>query len=76
MLTFNSRLLYLGIGSTIDPGYQTDSDHLKKLVSESQKGKVDHNFRIWLLINLEVWYKLLINDWSQEQTRSWMQEMM
>ena len=33
---------------------------MQRLVDEHIAGKIDHNYRLWLLINLEVWYRLKV----------------
>lgn len=44
-----SRFVELGIfsGETID-----------ELVTQHMSGKVDHTYRLWMLINLELWYRM------------------
>ena len=32
--------------------------YVARLIDEHLSGKTDHNYRLWLLINLEVWYRL------------------
>jgi asparagine synthase (glutamine-hydrolysing) len=34
-----------------------ERSYLDRLVAEHMSGRVDHNYRLWLLINLEVWYR-------------------
>ena len=33
---------------------------IDKLVDEHLSGKADHNFRLWMLINLEIWHRMCI----------------
>ena len=33
---------------------------INRLVDEHIGGKADHNFRIWILINLEIWHRMWI----------------
>lgn len=35
-----------------------DRAYMKRILDEHLAGKVDHNFRLWILINLEFWYRL------------------
>ena len=42
-----------------------------RLFQEHLEGKVDHNFRIWMLINMEVWYRLFILGTPKNQVREW-----
>jgi asparagine synthase (glutamine-hydrolysing) len=48
-LCAESRMLELGI---FDAGY------VRQLIDEHLSGRRDHNYRLWLLINLEVWYQM------------------
>ena len=34
------------------------ADAIQRLVSEHTGGQVDHNYRLWLLANVELWYRL------------------
>ena len=34
------------------------------LLAEHLSGAVDHNFRLWILMNLELWYRLYFEDMS------------
>jgi asparagine synthase (glutamine-hydrolysing) len=44
-----SRMIELGI---FDAGY------VRQLIDEHLSGRRDHNYRLWLLISLEVWYQM------------------
>jgi asparagine synthase (glutamine-hydrolysing) len=44
-----SRFIELGI---------FDQAYMQRLLEEHISGKTDHNFRLWILINLEIWYRL------------------
>ncbi len=44
-----SRMIELGI---FDAGY------VRQLIEEHLAGRRDHNYRLWLLMNLEVWYRM------------------
>jgi asparagine synthase (glutamine-hydrolysing) len=44
-----SRFIELGI---------FERAYVQRLVDEHIAGKIDHNYRLWLLINLEVWYRM------------------
>ena len=35
-----------------------DGAYVRRLVDEHQDGKADHNFRLWILLNLEIWHRL------------------
>lgn len=44
------------------------------LFDEHRSGRIDHNFKLWNLINLEVWYRLFIGKQTREQVRDWLAE--
>ena len=56
----NSQLVRAGI---LDPG------PIKTLIAEHAAHRADHGNRLWLLINSEVWYRLMILGEPREQLR-------
>jgi len=46
-----------------------DGDYMNLLLEEHASGKVDHNYRLWLLSNLEIWYRLYVENASVESLR-------
>ncbi len=40
---------------------------LMNLVEEHGRGQVDHNYRLWLLLNLELWYRLFVEQETQTE---------
>ena len=36
------------------------------MFEEHTEGKVDHNYRLWMLINFELWYRMYFEDASVE----------
>lgn len=56
-----SRFVELGL---FDPLY------LKRLLNEHVSGRVDHSFRLWILINLEIWYRLYLEGETVDSMRS------
>ena len=34
------------------------ADAIQQLLGEHTGGRVDHNYRLWMLINVELWYRL------------------
>lgn len=46
-----------------------DRQPIGRLLSEHFGGRVDHGNRLWLLINSEVWYRMLILRQSREELR-------
>ena len=47
-------------------------EYMQRINREHQSGEVDHNFRIWMLINIEVWYRLYFEGWSRQQLKEWL----
>jgi asparagine synthase (glutamine-hydrolysing) len=41
-------------------------EHIDKMFEEHTEGKVDHNYRLWMLINFELWYRMYFEDASVE----------
>ena len=35
-----------------------DGDYVHSMIAEHMDGKADHNYRLWILINLEFWYRI------------------
>lgn len=44
-----------------------DGQFIRQIVGEHLDGKVDHSYRLWILINLEYWYRLFIEQQSLEE---------
>jgi asparagine synthase (glutamine-hydrolysing) len=44
-------------------------EEVKKLLGEHQARKVDHHVRIWLLLNLEVWYRMYVAGQTAQTVR-------
>jgi hypothetical protein len=43
------------------------------LLNEHAAGKVDHNYRLWLLLNLELWYRLFIDGATESDLNGYLQ---
>ncbi len=41
-----------------------DGAEIRRLLDEHLHGKADHNFRLWILLNLELWYRMYFEDQS------------
>jgi asparagine synthase (glutamine-hydrolysing) len=48
--------------------------YMSKLLSEHVEGRMDHNYRLWLLLNLEVWQRLHIDGAETDEVLSWLVE--
>ena len=57
----NSRLVGAGIFR---------AEHVDRLVREHMEGKVDHSYRLWLLLGLEIWHENYIDGRSVADTQS------
>jgi len=60
-----SRFIELGI---------FDRQYVNHILEEHMSGRADHNYRIWLLINLEIWYKLYFENESVESISNYIRE--
>lgn len=52
-----------------------DGDYMDQLLDEHSSGKVDHNYRLWLLANLEIWYRLYFERNSVDDLHEYTQRM-
>jgi asparagine synthase (glutamine-hydrolysing) len=43
--------------------------YMRLLLQEHLEGKADHNFRLWILINLELWYRLYFENQTLDSLR-------
>jgi len=59
----------------IDMGIFNQS-YVLKILNEHLTGKRDHNFRLWILLNLEIWYRLYFENESVESTRNFINELL
>lgn len=59
-LVANSRFVELGL---------FNPDYMRRLVDEHVSGRFEHSFRLWILINLELWYRLFFENQSIEAVR-------
>lgn len=62
-----SRFVELGI---------FEQRYIDQLLDEHISGKVDHNYRIWILLNLEMWYRLYFENQSVESMREFTNRLM
>lgn len=50
-------------------------EYLGRLNKEHQRGAVDHSYRLWMLINLESWYRIFLEGQSPAQVGEWIASM-
>lgn len=48
-----------------------DRNYVHNMIEEHIEGKRDHNFRIWIFMNLEIWYRIFIEEQTLEAIREW-----
>jgi asparagine synthase (glutamine-hydrolysing) len=47
---------------------------LRGLLNEHVSGRMDHNYRLWLLLNLELWHRLFVDGQTQDELRGLLEE--
>lgn len=57
-----------GHSQLVEAGY-FKGNAMMDLLDEHAAGKMDHNYRLWLLFNLELWHRQFIGGESVEQTQ-------
>ena len=62
-----SRFVELGI---------FNQQFIQQIIAEHLSGKVDHNFRLWILINLEIWYRLYFENETVHSTSAYIDRLM
>jgi asparagine synthase (glutamine-hydrolysing) len=48
------------------------SEALAALLEEHVAGKMDHNYRLWLLLNLELWHRLFVDRWAKDELKTFL----
>lgn len=46
-------------------------DYVHNMIEEHIRGKRDHNFRIWIFMNLEIWYRIFIEQQTLGSIEEW-----
>jgi asparagine synthase (glutamine-hydrolysing) len=64
---------YLLEGSQLAADGYFRPETLRRLLEEHESGRVDHNQRIWMLLNLELWYRMFIGGKGREELRGELQ---
>ena len=49
-------------------------EEMQRLVDEHLSGRVDHNYRLWLLYNLELWYRHFCEGSAVESLEAWVDD--
>jgi asparagine synthase (glutamine-hydrolysing) len=63
----NSRFVELGI---------FNQSYMHKILEEHLSGKYDHNYRLWILINLEIWYRIYFENESIDSSQCFIDSLM
>ncbi len=50
--------------------------YIDTIVAEHMSGKVDHNYRLWILINLEIWHRIYLENMDLDSVRAEIDELM
>ena len=50
-------------------------EYIQSMLVEHMSGKVDHNYRIWVLMNLEIWYRLYFEGETVDSMRAFTDRM-
>ena len=51
-------------------------EYIHSMLEEHMSGKVDHNYRIWVLLNLEIWYRLYFEGETVDSMKAFTDRMM
>lgn len=50
-----------------------DGEYMLRIVEEHRRQKIDHNWKIWMLLNLEVWYRMTIKGVTLPDAELWIE---
>jgi asparagine synthase (glutamine-hydrolysing) len=53
-----------------------EKTYMEQLVTEHLQGRMDNNFRLWILINLELWYRLYFEGETTDSLREFTDRLM
>jgi asparagine synthase (glutamine-hydrolysing) len=51
-------------------------EYINRIIEEHIAGKRDHNYRIWILINLEIWHRLYFENETVDSMRSFINRIL
>jgi asparagine synthase (glutamine-hydrolysing) len=49
--------------------------YVEQILREHLEGRRDHNFRLWILLNLEVWHRLFLEQQTLEEVSGWFERL-
>ncbi len=50
-----------------------DREYMLRILEEHRRRQVDHNWKIWMLLNLETWYRMTVQGSSLPETEAWIE---
>jgi asparagine synthase (glutamine-hydrolysing) len=53
-----------------------EHEYMVHLLNEHLDGKADHNYRLWILINLEFWYRMYFDAHSVDDMQDFAEELL
>ncbi len=51
-----------------------EREYVERIIREHQNGSIDHNFKIWYILNIEVWYRLFIDAQPKNLVHAWIEK--
>jgi len=51
------------------------AETMAQLLREHRERRTDHSVRLWMLLNLEIWYRLVMEEQSPESVRQWIRDL-
>jgi asparagine synthase (glutamine-hydrolysing) len=51
-------------------------DYMLELLKQHRDGKMDHNYRLWILLNLELWWRIYLDGMSLESLDQFMDQQL
>jgi asparagine synthase (glutamine-hydrolysing) len=49
-------------------------DYMIELLNQHRRGQMDHNYRLWILLNLELWWRIYVDGFSADALYCFMTE--
>lgn len=63
----------LGESSLVADGF-FERDYLMRVLEEHRRRAADHSWKIWMLLNLETWYRMNVRGLGRERAGEWIAE--
>jgi asparagine synthase (glutamine-hydrolysing) len=52
-----------------------EKSYIDRILQEHLQGKIDHNYRLWILLNLEIWYRLYFENEDIESLKQFIDKL-